>query len=184
MEHSQDVKSVAWHPTLNILASCSYDDSIKLYLDDPSDDWFPFATLTAHGSTVWDVAWSPCGKFFASVSDDRSIRIWRAKGDDLKQWETIQVVENAHDRPIYSAAWGKGIDSNPNSRGWLATTGGDGKLNIWSVIVREAASLDFLNLIPQTGGGRCGEGDFSSTARGHTRSLRHQRRSLVPAPQP
>jgi len=69
MEHTQDVKYVAWHPTEEvhssihlsisylpscdqILASASYDDTIKLYIDDPSDDWFAFATLTDHTSTV------------------------------------------------------------------------------------------------------------------------------------
>ena len=33
--HTQDVKMVAWHPTQNILASASYDDTIKLWMEDP-----------------------------------------------------------------------------------------------------------------------------------------------------
>ena len=74
MEHTQDVKAVAWHPTHDILASASYDDTIKLYLDDPSDDWYAFQTLTAHASTVWDVAFSPCGRYLVSASDDMTVR--------------------------------------------------------------------------------------------------------------
>lgn len=43
-----------------ILASASYDDTIKLYTEDPSeDDWFCFSTLTGHESTVWALAWCP-----------------------------------------------------------------------------------------------------------------------------
>src|SRR6202011_5594199 len=63
MEHTQDVKCVAWHPTEEILASASYDDSIKLYIDDPSDDWFCFATLTGHTSTVWSICFAPSGNY-------------------------------------------------------------------------------------------------------------------------
>ena len=70
--HSQDVKCVQWHPDvevgascealtfnvllnyclmqcsvacLQILASCSYDNSIKLYKEE-ADDWTCFATLS------------------------------------------------------------------------------------------------------------------------------------------
>ncbi|KAH7098661.1 WD40 repeat-like protein [Auriculariales sp. MPI-PUGE-AT-0066] len=139
MDHSQDVKAVAWHPTHDILASCSYDDSIKLYLDDPSDDWYPFATLTAHASTVWDVVFSPCGRFFASVGDDLTLRIWRAKDEKLREWTTVRVVENAHKRSIYSVAWGRG---EGGGLGWIATTGGDGTVNVWAVQDGEGGTVD------------------------------------------
>lgn len=92
MEHTQDVKCVAWHPreevyilahishnltNFQLLASASYDDNIILYVDDPQDDWFAFTTLSGHTSTVWSVAFSPCGSLLASVSDDRTMRIWQ-----------------------------------------------------------------------------------------------------------
>ena len=28
--HTQDVKDVVWHPTTDVLASCSYDDTVKI----------------------------------------------------------------------------------------------------------------------------------------------------------
>lgn len=40
----QDVKSVVWHPSGEILASCSYDDSIKLWAND-GDEWVCAQTL-------------------------------------------------------------------------------------------------------------------------------------------
>jgi WD40 repeat protein len=66
MEHTQDVKALAWHPKeevrpscipgrcsklkfsrlcLKILASASYDASILLFADDPDADWGPFQKL-------------------------------------------------------------------------------------------------------------------------------------------
>lgn len=88
-DHSQDVKMVAWHPSYDVrlillefsfihqpisiflalssvifweqvLASCSYDDTIKIWKDD-DDDWQCTATLTGHESTVWSIAFSPIG---------------------------------------------------------------------------------------------------------------------------
>ncbi|EPQ53674.1 WD40 repeat-like protein [Gloeophyllum trabeum ATCC 11539] len=130
MEHSQDVKQVAWHPTEEILASASYDDTIKLYIDDPSEDWFCFATLTGHASTVWSLAFSPNGRYLASCSDDLTIRIWERV--EQYKWECVEVIEGVHERSIYSIAWGTGEGrKGEDSLGWLASTGGDGKINVF-----------------------------------------------------
>ncbi|KAH8998148.1 WD40 repeat-like protein [Lactarius akahatsu] len=133
MEHTQDVKCVAWHPREEILASASYDDSIKLYLDDPSEDWFCFTTLTGHASTVWSLAWAPNGQYLASASDDRTVRIWKRITEH--EWKCVLVLEE-HGRTVYSVTWGVGkpgkTDSGSESLGWLASTGGDGRINVWA----------------------------------------------------
>lgn len=41
----QDVKAVAWHPDGEILVSCSYDDSIKLWRE-AGGDWMCEQTLS------------------------------------------------------------------------------------------------------------------------------------------
>ncbi|KAH7910680.1 WD40-repeat-containing domain protein, partial [Hygrophoropsis aurantiaca] len=129
MEHTQDVKCVAWHPTEEILASASYDDTIKLYLDDPSEDWFCFSTLTGHKATVWSLSWSPRGSYLASSSDDLTIKIWKRVAEH--KWECVLDLKG-HDRSIYSISWGKGKASG-TSLGWIASTGGDGKINVWDI---------------------------------------------------
>jgi WD40 repeat protein len=58
--HSQDVKSVLWHPTKEILFSCGYDDTIKSWKDD-EDDWYCQHTLNGHKSTVWDISFNRDG---------------------------------------------------------------------------------------------------------------------------
>lgn len=44
----QDVKSIAWHPSRELLASCSYDNSIKLWANDEAD-WVCVQTLEGEG---------------------------------------------------------------------------------------------------------------------------------------
>lgn len=41
---TQDVKCVRWHPQGEVLASASYDDSIKLWVDE-DDEWVCAQTL-------------------------------------------------------------------------------------------------------------------------------------------
>ena len=41
----QDVKAVVWHPDGEILVSCSYDDTIKLWKES-DDEWVCEQTLT------------------------------------------------------------------------------------------------------------------------------------------
>ncbi|KAJ8581715.1 WD40 repeat-like protein [Rhizopogon salebrosus TDB-379] len=129
MEHSQDVKCIAWHPSEEILASASYDDTIKLYIDDPSEDWYCFSTLSGHKSTVWSLAWSPQGSYLASSSDDLTIRIWKRVEEHT--WQSV-IELKGHQRSIYSISWGVGKRTS-ESLGWLATTGGDGKINVWDI---------------------------------------------------
>ncbi|KAG6329960.1 hypothetical protein ID866_9131 [Astraeus odoratus] len=130
MEHTQDVKCVAWHPTEEILASASYDDTIKLYMDDPSEDWYCFATLTGHSSTVWSLAWSPDGNYLASSADDLTIRLW--KRTDKYKWKFVHQLKG-HERSIYSISWGIGRGLSSGKLGWLASTGGDGRINVWEI---------------------------------------------------
>ena len=85
------------HPA-QILASASYDDTIKLYIDDPQEDWFCFQTLTGHDSTVWTLAFSPDGRYLASGSDDCTIRIWERVQEH--KWECVDVLEG-HERSVY-----------------------------------------------------------------------------------
>ncbi|KAL5521604.1 CIA1 [Sanghuangporus sanghuang] len=148
MAHTQDVKCVAWHPNEEILASGSYDDTIKLYVDDPDDDWYDFATLTGHTSTVWSLAFSPCGEYLASASDDRTVKIWRRVKGERWKWEEAFVLSGTgvHERSVYSVSWSKGLmkgtgNGEEESKGWLASAGGDGRINVWDIQKRADNSI-------------------------------------------
>ena len=152
MEHSQDVKTVTWHPKEELLASASYDDTIKLYVDDPSEEWFNYTTLTGHTSTIWSLSFSPCGGYLASASEDMTVRIWRrlspeqaerrglkvlGKIDGVRKgdrWVCVRVLKGWHTRSVYSVSWGGAADGDlPSSLGKIATAGADGSICIFQV---------------------------------------------------
>ena len=117
---------------MNILASSSYDDTIRIYQQDiAGDEWSCVGILNGHEGTVW------CSKFeslkspiadssvlrLVSASDDLSVRIWIAKREqeDDEQaklelpssirhtnemvWEVESVLPSVHKYPVYSVAW-------------------------------------------------------------------------------
>lgn len=159
MEHSQDVKTVAWHPKEELLASASYDDTIKLYVDDPSEEWLNYATLTGHTSTIWSLSFSPCGNYLASASEDMTVRIWRrltpdqaerrglkvlGKIDGVRKgdrWVCVRVLKGWHNRSIYSVSWGADAEEDESedsiSLGKIATASADGSICIFQVTSNE-----------------------------------------------
>ena len=121
MEHSQDVKHVTFHPVSDeLLASCSYDDTINIYKDDPSDDWYVSSRFKHHSSTVWCCEWSPSGNQLISISDDKSIIGWNKNG------KPTCIKTNAHIRSIYTIVW---INENT-----VATGSADGNIIVWKIV--------------------------------------------------
>lgn len=125
-DHSQDVKSVCWHPAERMLASCSYDDTIRVYIEE-SDDWTCVHTLTGHESTVWAIDFNAQGDRLASCSDDKTIRIWQRKDNSLSsEWTCICTLQLYHSATVYDVNWNK-------LTGHLATVGRDNALCVFAV---------------------------------------------------
>jgi hypothetical protein len=70
--HTDDVESVAFSPDGRLLASGSYDDTIKLW-DVATGS---LVRIYSHTADVNSVAFSPDGRLLASGSDDKTIRLW------------------------------------------------------------------------------------------------------------
>lgn len=121
-EHSEDVKNVRWHPDDDILMSCSYDSTIKLWKDNDDDDWHCIQTLNGHTSTVWCCDFNRDGKMIVSCGDDNSVRIWlkSSLSNDFVHLQTIEL-----NRTLFSVSWSK-------VNGMIATCGCDNAITIIS----------------------------------------------------
>src|SRR5271163_3677288 len=134
-EHTGDVKCVAWHPEREVLASGSYDDTVRLWREvEEEGDWVCVGVLEGHGGTVWggggegvqngEGEWKE--RRLISCSDDLSVRVWRrvvkerekegAKSgprlpsiirpaSSMEEWVLDAVLPQMHVRSVYSVAW-------------------------------------------------------------------------------
>ena len=73
--HTASISGVKFHPSGGLLASCSADNTVKVWHGTTGS---PLATLQGHTQGVSDVAWTPDGSYLASASDDTTIRVWDA----------------------------------------------------------------------------------------------------------
>lgn len=112
--HTQDVKHVCWHPNKEILASCSYDDTIKFFKEE-IDDWTCCNTLQSHNSTVWKICFDNSGARLVSCSDDKTVKIWQEYPPGNQEgivttgidsaWKCVSTLSGFHKRVIYDVDW-------------------------------------------------------------------------------
>jgi cytosolic iron-sulfur protein assembly protein CIAO1 len=96
-DHEGDVKAVSWCPddgNGELLASASYDDTVRLWREDSEGEWGCVAVLPGHEGTVWGLDWEPPARTaggdteeditegtiplrLITCSADATIRVWR-----------------------------------------------------------------------------------------------------------
>ncbi|BAY78612.1 WD-repeat protein [Nostoc linckia NIES-25] len=79
--HSDRVNKVSFSPDGKIIASASYDKTVKLW---KSGDGTLFKTLEGHTDQVNSVAFSPDGRIIASASGDKTVKLWKQDGSLIK----------------------------------------------------------------------------------------------------
>ncbi|KAG6004831.1 hypothetical protein E4U21_000669 [Claviceps maximensis] len=104
-EHEGDVKAVAWCPDVpgrntrprqyspDVLASASYDNTVRIWREDSDGEWVCVAVLEGHKGTVWAIEWeqrpSRDGRFprLLSSSADGTVRVWELQQEEDEQEE-------------------------------------------------------------------------------------------------
>jgi WD40 repeat protein len=115
--HTEGISSLDFNRDGSILASGSYDRTIRLWNVDTGD---LRKTLEGHTDGVQHVAFSPTGLILASASDDGTIQLW-----DIKTGDVIKILEGHAD-------WVGHVAFSPTGL-ILASTGGDGTIRLWDI---------------------------------------------------
>ncbi|OKH58690.1 hypothetical protein NIES2130_13455 [Scytonema sp. HK-05] len=89
--HEDVVQSVSFSPNGQMLATASYDNTVKLWRSDGS----LIATLQEHTQPVMSVSFSPDGQTIASGSQDGTVRLWDRNG------KLIRFIK-AHHSSVFS----------------------------------------------------------------------------------
>ncbi|KAK4451027.1 hypothetical protein QBC34DRAFT_61486 [Podospora aff. communis PSN243] len=113
--HSRPVTSVAFSPDSKLVASGSYDSTVKIW-DAATGECTQ--TLEGHSGPVNSVAFSPDSKLVASGSRDKTVKIW-----DAATGECTQTLKG-HSGPVNSVAF------SPDSK-LVASGSRDRTVKIW-----------------------------------------------------
>ena len=116
--HTDTVTSLAFKPNSYLLASGSWDTTIRIWDVGDRDNLLHMRTLRGHTDWVRSVAWSPDGRTLASGSTDGTVRLWNPdNGINF-------AVLRGHTETVYSVEW------SPDGR-ILASGSWDNTVRLW-----------------------------------------------------
>ena len=117
--HTGEVSSLAFKPNSYLLASASYDDTVRIWDVGDNTNLRHVRTLRGHTGSVISVAWSPDGRTLASGSSDGTVRLWNPNNG------INFAVLRGHTEEVTCVAW------SPDGR-TLASASDDDTVRLWN----------------------------------------------------
>jgi WD40 repeat protein/energy-coupling factor transporter ATP-binding protein EcfA2 len=158
-KHTNSVRGLAISPVRKIIATASYDGTIKIW---DIENFELLKTLKGHDKRVMDISFSPDGKILTSAGEDGDVKIWTeialpiikgrtfsfspngqiiVTGDqngNVQLWSTDGTSKSqpvpSHKSPVLK------VKFSPNGRK-IVSTGSDNKVNIFSSDLKEKTTL-------------------------------------------
>ncbi|PZO36980.1 MAG: hypothetical protein DCF19_20055 [Pseudanabaena frigida] len=116
--HGAELIYATFSPDRKILATLGWDNKIKLWQWDDTDNPKLLHVLE-HSKTVWSIAFSPDGQSLASTSNDQTVKIWNVS--DGRNLHTMEAHLNGGLAVVY----------RPDGK-QIVSAGKDGNLKLWN----------------------------------------------------
>jgi WD40 repeat protein len=121
--HSAPVMGANFSPDGQMIASASWDNTIKLWNTAGQN----LKTFRGHTAELWNVVFSPDGQMLASASSDQTVKLWSINGELL---HTL----SGHTGVVGEVAF------SPDGQ-LLASAGSDGVIKLWTTEGEELRTL-------------------------------------------
>ncbi len=117
--HGAGLINAIFSPDQKILATLGWDQKIKIWQWDNTDNPKLLHVLEGHKGTVWSIAFSPDSQSLASTSNDQTVKIWNVNSGQNTQ--TMESHSNG----------GLAVAYSPDGK-QIGSAGKDGNLKLWN----------------------------------------------------